>query len=62
MYDYGTFLGGILIGQLGDHYGMRAIFMCPCLLIAAGLMLTVKYALGTAVLAYYFTLFGIGVF
>jgi sugar phosphate permease len=62
MYDYGTFLGGIVIGQLGDKYGMRAMFMCPCLLIAAGLMLLVKYTLGSAVLGYYFVMFGIGVF
>ena len=62
MYDFGTFFGAIFLGKLGDHYGMRAIFMCPCLLLAAGLMLVVKYALGTAAIYYYFVIFGIGLF
>lgn len=62
MFDYGTFLGGIIIGYLGDKFKMRAVFMCPSLLIAAGLMIMIKYLLGTSALPYYLIVFGIGIF
>jgi len=61
MYDYGTTLGGIVLGQIGDHYGMRAVYMFPCLILASGCMLIVRYALESDVLGYYFVMFAIGV-
>lgn len=36
--------------------------MFPSLLIAAALMVTIKYGLGTEAIYYYFLVFGIGVF
>jgi len=33
MFDVGAFLGGVIIGLLGDIYKKRLIFFCPFLVI-----------------------------
>jgi OPA family glycerol-3-phosphate transporter-like MFS transporter 3 len=62
MFDYGTFLGGMVIGYLGDCTGYRALVILPSLIIATLLMTTMKIGLGDASLPYYFLIFGIGLF
>ena len=62
MYDYGTFLGGMILGIIGDKIRRRVILFCPSLLIAIGLMLLVKYYLPNNPIPYYFVIFGIGFF
>lgn len=57
MFDYGTFLGGILIGILGDKCKKRAAFMFPSLLLAAAIMVMIRYVLGTDPIHYYFFVF-----
>lgn len=42
MNDYGAFLGGFITGYLSDMKGLRAIYMCPMLLICSFLMLVVR--------------------
>jgi predicted MFS family arabinose efflux permease len=62
MFDIGSFIGGMLIGFLGDRIGKRAVLISPSLLIAAGLMILVKVAGTDNAVFYYFTIFGIGLF
>ena len=62
MFDYGTFIGGIILGTWGDRIRMRGVLIVPCLIVAIGLMAMVKYALGSVAIGYYFCIFGIGLF
>jgi OPA family glycerol-3-phosphate transporter-like MFS transporter 3 len=61
MFDYGTFLGGMIIGKVGDIYKMRSVFIFPSLLVGCGFMVVVKYSLVDTVWLYYLVIFGIGV-
>ena len=62
MNDVGTFIGGLIVGYLGDKYGRRALFLSPLLFIGSILMLLVWKTLGENGIPYYFLIFGIGVF
>ncbi len=62
MFDYGAFIGGMLIGFIGDRIGKRAVLICPSLVIAALLMIAVKVAGTESAIFYYFVIFGIGLF
>lgn len=46
MNDVGTFLGGMIVGYLGDKYAKRALFLSPLLFVGTILMLIVWQALG----------------
>jgi sugar phosphate permease len=62
MFDYGAFVGGMLIGFMGDRLGKRATLISPSLVIAALLMISVKIVGTNNALFYYLTIFGIGLF
>lgn len=62
MNDVGTFIGGTIVGYLGDKYAKRALFLSPLLLVGTILMILVWQALGENGVPYYFVIFGIGFF
>jgi OPA family glycerol-3-phosphate transporter-like MFS transporter 3 len=62
MFDYGSFLGGVAIGFFGDHFERRALFLCPSLAIAAGIMLAIRYAGVTFAWFYYVMILSMGFF
>lgn len=60
MSDVGTFVGGIVVGYLGDRFVKRALFLSPLLFVGSLFMLIVWKALQDNGLPYYFLIFGIG--
>jgi hypothetical protein len=44
MVDVGSFIGGMIIGYLGDYFSFRALFLSPGFFISAILMFIVAFA------------------
>lgn len=62
MFDYGSFIGGMIIGYVGDKFGKRAVFICPSLALAAGFMLGIKYGGVSTAWYYYVMILSMGFF
>jgi OPA family glycerol-3-phosphate transporter-like MFS transporter 3 len=60
MVDVGAFIGGVVVGFLGDKYSYRAIFLSPLLFLGSILMFIVYKYLGQTPLPYYFLMVFIG--
>ena len=60
MVDVGSFIGGLIVGYLGDKYGKRALFLSPCLFFSSIIMFIVSFAFGNAAWMYYIAMFLIG--
>lgn len=61
MVDVGTFVGGMMVGYLGDKYSYRALFLSPFLFVSAGVMFVVSFALTNVAWQYYTAMLLIGV-
>lgn len=62
MVDIGSFVGGLIVGSLGDKYGYRALFLSPCLFFSAVVMFIVSFSLTDIAWMYYVAMFIIGLF
>lgn len=60
MIDLGSFVGGLIVGYLGDLYSYRALFLTPLLIISAAMMFIVSFALTDVAWTYYAALLFIG--
>ena len=60
-FDYGTFVGGMIVGHVGDKFQRRAMIINPSLLISI-LMLFLITLLKDNAIPYYFIIFFIGIF
>jgi OPA family glycerol-3-phosphate transporter-like MFS transporter 3 len=60
MVDVGSFIGGMIVGYLGDIYSYRALFLTPFLIISAAVMFIVSFALNDVAWTYYLALALIG--
>ena len=60
MIDLGSFVGGMIVGYLGDIYSYRALFLTPFLTLSACVMFIVSFALTDVAWTYYATLLFIG--
>lgn len=60
MVDLGSFIGGLIVGYLGDKYSYRALFLSPFLIIGAVVMFIVSFALTNVAWTYYVGMFAIG--
>ena len=46
MIDVGSFLGGLIVGQLGDYLKQRALFLSPLLFLCTIFIVISKLTLG----------------
>jgi sugar phosphate permease len=60
MMDCGTFLGGVLVGFLGDRFGKRSLFLSPLMVLSCLMMLIAKFLLSDVPLPYFFIIFFMG--
>lgn len=60
MVDVGSFVGGLIVGYLGDIYSYRALFITPLFGASAIVMFIVSFALNDTASAYYICLLLIG--
>jgi sugar phosphate permease len=61
MVDTGSFIGGLIIGYLGDKYKYRAIFLSPLLFLSSIVMFSTAYFINDIVWEYYVAMFLIGI-
>jgi MFS family permease len=61
MVDTGSFIGGLVIGHLGDKLQYRALFLSPLLFVSSVLMFCSAYFLTDISWEYYFSMFFVGV-
>lgn len=60
MVDLGSFIGGLIVGYLGDKYSYRALFLSPLFVFASIVMFIVSFALTDVAWTFYLTLLLIG--
>lgn len=60
MVDIGSFIGGLIVGYLGDKYSYRALFLSPLFIIASFVMFIVSFALTNVAWTFYLSLLLIG--
>lgn len=60
MVDIGSFVGGMIVGYLGDIYSYRALFLTPLFMGSACVMFVVSFALTDSASSYYICLLLIG--
>ena len=60
MVDVGSFVGGLIMGSLGDKYKFRALFISPFLLCSSLMMFLVAFAFKDAAWMYYLGMLVIG--
>lgn len=60
MMDFGTFIGGVAVGYLGDRFGKRSLFLAPLMLLSTMMMLVAKFLLSDVPLPYFFVIFFMG--
>ena len=60
MVDVGSFIGGLIVGYLGDKYGFRALFLSPCLFLSSILMFIVSFTFNDVAWMYYIAMLIIG--
>ena len=60
MVDVGSFIGGLIVGYLGDKYGKRALFLSPCLFLSSVVMFIVSFTFTDIAWTYYVAMFIIG--
>lgn len=61
MVDVGSFVGGMMVGYLGDKYSYRALFLSPFLFLSSGIMFIVSFALTDVAWTYYTAMLLIGI-
>jgi OPA family glycerol-3-phosphate transporter-like MFS transporter 3 len=61
MVDVGSFVGGMVIGYLGDYFSYRALFLSPGFFLSALFMVFVAYANIHESWIYYVMMFFIGI-
>ncbi len=61
MVDTGSFIGGLIIGYLGDKYKYRAIFLSPLLFCSSLVMFLTAYLLTDQAWQYYISMFLVGI-
>ena len=62
MVDIGAFIGGLIVGSLGDKYSYRALFLSPFLFFGGALMFIVSFTFTDIAWMYYCAMFIIGLF
>lgn len=60
MIDIGSFIGGLIVGHLGDKYSYRALFLSPLLFMGSILMFLVAFTFTDIAWMYYIAMFFIG--
>ena len=60
MVDIGAFVGGLIVGYLGDKYSYRALFLSPLLFLGAAVMFIVAFSLESEAWTYYVGMLAIG--
>ena len=60
MVDIGCFIGGLIVGYLGDRYNYKALFLSPLLFISSGVMFIVSFTFTDIAWMYYIAMFLIG--
>ena len=61
MVDTGSFIGGLLIGYLGDRLQLRALFLSPLLFLSSIVMFCSAYFLSNVAWQYYIAMFLVGI-
>jgi MFS family permease len=61
MVDTGSFIGGLVIGHLGDRYQFRAIFLSPLLFVSSIVMFCSAFFLTDVAWEYYVSMFLVGI-
>ena len=61
MVDTGSFIGGLLIGYLGDKLKLRALFLSPLLFLSSIVMFCSAYFLSNIAWQYYLAMFLVGI-
>ena len=61
MVDIGCFIGGMIVGYLGDKYKFRALFLSPLLLVSSVVMFVVSFIFGSVAWMYYVAMLLIGI-
>ena len=61
MVDTGSFIGGLVIGYVGDKLKFRALFLSPLLFVSSVVMFCSAYFLSNVALEYYFAIFLVGI-
>lgn len=61
MVDTGSFIGGLIIGYLGDKYHFRALFLSPLLFVSSFVMFCSAYFLTDVAWEYYLSMFLVGI-
>jgi sugar phosphate permease len=61
MIDVGTFIGGILLGYLGDRMGKRSLLLAPFIFFSCIMMLVTTLFLKSNPIPYFFVVLLIGV-
>ena len=61
MVDIGCFIGGLIVGYLGDRYKYKALFLSPLLLVSSLVMFVVSFALTDVAWMYYVAMLLIGI-
>lgn len=62
MVDIGSFIGGLIVGYLGDKFELRALFLSPFLLLGACTMFLVSFTFKDIAWMYYVAMFMVGLF
>ena len=60
MVDIGSFIGGLIVGYLGDRYSYKALFLSPLLFISSAVMFIVSFTFTDIAWMYYIAMFLIG--
>ena len=60
MVDIGCFVGGLIVGYLGDKYKHKALFLSPLLFVSSGVMFVVSFAFKDVAWMYYIAMLLIG--
>ena len=61
MVDTGSFIGGLIIGYLGDKMQLRALFLSPLLFASSIVMFCSAYFLSSIAWEYYVAMFLVGI-
>lgn len=61
MVDTGSFIGGLVIGYLGDKLKLRALLLSPLLLFSSIVMFSSAYFLTNIAWQYYLAMFLVGI-
>lgn len=61
MFEVGTFIGGILLGHIGDRMEMRSLLLAPFIFFSSLMMLVVIFFLNSAPAPYLIVILLMGI-